>query len=93
MTDKIKLVETCGACPEQYDVYIDGELLGFMNLRHGVFRAEYRGTIVFTCQPEGDGIFECHERVKWLNKACREILTAHQQYKLESEEPIYELEN
>ena len=35
-----KLVQTCGACPEQYDVYEGDEEVGYMRLRHGHFHAE-----------------------------------------------------
>jgi hypothetical protein len=76
---RIKLDQTCGACPEQYDVYIDGEddPSGYMRLRHGHFRAEYLGETVFTGDPRGDGCFEFGERDEWLNKACHAILLAH----------------
>ncbi len=90
MANRIRLVQTCGACPEQYDVYIDDELLGYMRLRHGTFRAEYKGEVVFRCNPNGDGIFQENERTKWLNAACSAILAAH--VASETEEPIYELE-
>ena len=36
------LVMTCGACPEQYDVFdSDGNQVGYLRLRHGNFRADY----------------------------------------------------
>jgi hypothetical protein len=87
---KIKLVQTCGACPEQYDAYLDGELLGYMRLRHGGFRVEYRGEVIYRGDPKGDGCFEDSERIKFLNIGCRAILEAH--VKREEEQPIYEVE-
>jgi len=35
-----KLVLTCGACPEQYDVFKNGQQVGYLRLRHGFFSAE-----------------------------------------------------
>jgi len=32
---KLTLNKTCGACPEQYDVFLEGENVGYMRLRHG----------------------------------------------------------
>lgn len=75
--EPIKLVQTCGGCPESYDVYIANELIGDLYLRHGYFQATYRGRTVFTGNPIGDGIFEWDERELWLNNACRAILAAH----------------
>ena len=37
---ELELVQTCGACPEQYDVFHNGEQVGYMRLRNGIFRAE-----------------------------------------------------
>lgn len=68
---------TCGACPEQYDAFIDGEALGYLRLRHGCFRAEYRNKIVYEASPQGDGIFESDEREKYLTAACQAISNAH----------------
>lgn len=35
IADKIKLVCTCGACPEQYDMFIDDTLVGYIRYRWG----------------------------------------------------------
>jgi len=85
---RIKLVQTCGACPEQYDVYIDGEKLGYMRLRHGYFRAEYCGEVVFEGYPRGDGCFDVEEKTLWLNRACSAIFEKHNL----SSVPLYEIE-
>lgn len=76
-TKKLRLVCTCRACPEQYDVYDGDDLIGYMRLRHGYFRAEYRGKVVYETQPQGDGLFYEHERRHYLNTACLNILLAH----------------
>jgi hypothetical protein len=41
LPDDIELRETCGACPEAYDVFFDGEYVGYLRLRHGSFRAHF----------------------------------------------------
>ena len=38
---EIKLIQTCGACPEQYDAFIGEEQVGYLRLRHGYFRWQY----------------------------------------------------
>jgi len=45
ITKRIKAVnvdfhETCSACPEQYDVYIDGFQIGYVRLRWGYLRCD-----------------------------------------------------
>ena len=45
ITKRIKAVnvdfhETCSACPEQYDVYIDGFQIGYVRLRWGYLRCQ-----------------------------------------------------
>ncbi len=71
-----KLDMTCGACPEQYDVYKDNKLVGYLRLRHGYFRADYPDCgceTVYTAQPDGDGIFEDDEREHFLTEAINAI--------------------
>lgn len=77
---KLKLVQTCGACPEQYDVYApDGEKIGYLRLRHGNFRADYLPTddTVYVASPDGDGIFADHERDYYLGEACEALINAY----------------
>jgi hypothetical protein len=85
MTDdaatSLRLVQTCGACPEQYDVFHkDGEQIGYLRLRHGYFRAEYTptGETVYSAQPKGDGLFETDEREFYLRSALEALKTRHQ---------------
>lgn len=61
------------ACPEQYSVFLDGEEVGYLRLRHGEFRAECYKKIVYTASPEGDGIFTLEERDYYLCKALEAI--------------------
>lgn len=74
--DEIKLVQTCGACPEQYDAFHKGEQVGYLRLRHGYFRVDYPdcgGETVFEANPDGDGVFDADERQGYLDQACAAI--------------------
>lgn len=87
-----KLIQTCGACPEQYDVYLKdqpGKEVGYLRLRHGYFRAEHMGQVVYDAYTKGDGIFEEDERSYHLNQACLAIKDAMEsnveiEYEIES---------
>lgn len=72
-----KLVMTCPACPEQYDVFDkDDKQVGYLRLRHGVFRAEWPkclGELVYMAYPKGDGIFDDDEREHFLTDAIAAI--------------------
>jgi hypothetical protein len=76
--DGYRLICTCPACPEQYDVFNNenGSLVGYLRLRHGTFRADcpdVGGETVYTANPVGDGIFEDHERMDYLHAAVTAI--------------------
>ena len=75
--DGFKLVCTCGACPEQYDVFnAEGRQVGYLRLRHGHFRADYPdvgGETVYEADTKGDGIFDDDERMDQLKSALRAI--------------------
>lgn len=76
----LKLVCTCPACPEQYDVF-DGDMqIGYLRLRHGYFRADYpdhRGETVYESNPKGDGIFDDDERLPELTAAVEALVARH----------------
>lgn len=71
------LIQTCGACPEQYDVVREGKQVGYLRLRHGSFRADcpdcMSETVLMTRDVKGDGIFESYERDFWLKEAITSI--------------------
>lgn len=73
---KIELKLTCPACPEQYDAFFEDNNVGYLRLRHGYFRAEYKGEIVYDSNTIGDGSFEYEERKKHLKKAKKAIYKA-----------------
>lgn len=87
-----RLELTCWACPEQYDVFLDGEQVGYLRLRHGFFRCEYPdcgGETLYSGYPEGDGQFYDTERDRYLRGALAAILK-----KLEIDEEFdYEIYN
>jgi hypothetical protein len=76
-----RLVQTCSACPEQYDVFDDlGQQVAYFRLRHGGFTVDVPdvdGEQVYHATPKGDGIFEEDERVKYLTEA---ILAVQEYY-------------
>jgi hypothetical protein len=81
---KLKLEQTCPACPEQYDVKDEsGKAVGYLRLRHGRFDV-YSQTLDFddpefswdknmeiicTFYPKGDGEFHDDERQIFLDSA------------------------
>lgn len=75
----IELKLTCGACPEQYDAFIDDKQVGYLRLRFGYFSVEtpdYGGDLVFEHEFEDGwkGEFDEDERELFLNKAKEAIL-------------------
>lgn len=74
-----RLVQTCGACPEQYDVFDGDEQVGYLRLRHGHFTASYpdvMGETVYAASTRGDGIFETDERDEHIKAALEAIQAA-----------------
>ena len=69
---EIRLVMTCGACPEQYDAFIGDTQVGYLRLRHGYFQVRYPdvgGELVYDSATRGDGLFEESEREYHLTRA------------------------
>jgi hypothetical protein len=75
--EDILLTQTCSACPEQYDAFLNGKQVGYLRLRHGLFYVAYpdaAGIRIYEAEPEGDGIFEEHERERYLTEAKLAII-------------------
>jgi len=79
---RYELVETCMACPEQYDVFelvSNGSLknkVGYIRMRHGnltVNCPDYSGRLVYKDSPDGDGCFEEEERDFYLMRCIASI--------------------
>lgn len=73
-----RLICTCQACPEQYDVFdeISTKKIGYLRLRHGVFRADVPDCgdeTIYMSNTVGDGTFEESERIPELTKAVNAI--------------------
>lgn len=72
-----KFLRTCGACPEQYDVFdVNDTQVAYLRLRHGSFTVEcpdVGGTVVFHEHPNGDGCFDNDERYDYLLNAVQAI--------------------
>jgi hypothetical protein len=88
--DGYRLVCTCGACPEQYDVFDAREQkVGYLRLRHGHFRAEAPGVygeMVYDADTKGDGIFDADERSEHLQRAVAAINAWCQRAKRQGED-------
>lgn len=73
----IRLVETCFACPEQYEAFDEqGKLVGYLRLRWGIFRVDYPdvgGRTIYQAAPKGKGRFEDEERDFYLSEAIKAI--------------------
>ena len=70
------LQKTCSACPEQYNVFCNGEMVAYLRLRHGHFTVtcpDASGTDIYSACPSGDGAFDSNEREYFLSKACEAI--------------------
>ena len=68
---------TCGACPEQYEVFKDGKQVAYYRLRHGYFIVELEdcgGEMIYEAYPKGDGIFDDDERIDYMNIALNTLL-------------------
>jgi hypothetical protein len=72
----IKLVMTCGACPEQYDAFLNGQRVGYLRLRHGYFTVDFPdvdGETVYEAETIGDGCFDATEREHHMRCAIAAI--------------------
>ena len=71
-----ELVCTCRAFPEQYDVFKESRIVGYLRLRHNCFSVtvpDVDGEIIYSASPYGDGAFEDLERPYFLNIAIEYI--------------------
>lgn len=77
---KFYFLNTCAACPEQYDVYREnGELCGYVRLRWGVLRADYPnidGETIYTKTYEDD-FKGCFDNEEERNKELLNIAVAY----------------
>lgn len=94
---KFKLVKTCNACPEQYDVYLGENKIGYIRIRHGLMRVDCYAPserAIYETSIQGDGTFyDDLERVYYLNKACKALERFMKNEREVSAEPIYDMED
>lgn len=81
LIDGYRLICTCPACPEQYEVFSEEtkQQVGYLRLRHGLFRADYPecgGETVYDTETNGDGMFDDDERMPQLKKAVAALQEA-----------------
>jgi hypothetical protein len=73
----LTLVQTCIACPEQYDVFKGDKQVAYMRLRGGVFSVEVPDAcgeeVLRACPKGGGGMFEFNERMLWLREGVKAI--------------------
>lgn len=77
LAKKIELVQTCNACPEQYDAFIDGKQVGYLRVRWGYFSVRYpnaAGEEIYGTDIKGDGLFDWDEREGQLAAARLRII-------------------
>jgi hypothetical protein len=80
--DGLEFRLTCFACPEQYDVYRGAKQVGYVRLRGGYFRVDFRecgGEMLLeqTFEDDWKGCFDDdNERSYWLNGAAVVLLDA-----------------
>lgn len=79
----LRLVETCGACPEQYDVFDGDRLIGYLRLRWSHFTASYpnvEGVDVYAVDIDDEGYtgqFDTEDqRRAELIRACEALVAA-----------------
>ena len=85
---EIEFVQTCPACPEQYDVYIDKIWVGYIRLRWGWLSCRYgingrnpikgKCLIVHRFDDGYKGCFEVGERREWLYKCKMALLKRYE---------------
>ena len=69
---------TCGACPEQYDIFKDGQQVAYSRLRHGCLEVrvpDHSGEVIYYSEKTlGDGCFTDGERGAWLKIIADKII-------------------
>lgn len=73
----LEIKMTSGACPEQYEIFKDGQQVAYYRLRHGEFTVDFpnvTGEEIMCESPNGDGIFDNDERLTYLTKAMRKVI-------------------
>lgn len=89
---KLYFIETCEACPEQYDVFKGGRQVGYVRLRWGTVTCDFpdcRGDTIYSHSFDDGwkGSFEdSEERDMYLDRIATAIHAALAQEKRESKQ-------
>lgn len=85
MADEYRLVRTCGACPEQYDVFLGEERVAYLRLRWGFLGVEAFGpggqehVAGWNLGDPYQGSFETDEqRAEYLSRALAAVSAVRQ---------------
>lgn len=85
---KFQLKETCGACPQIFDVYHNEEYIGYIRIRHGYLRADFRNyKTIYSANTRGDGLLINDERDEQLTACCNAFEKALLEEQSEEREP------
>lgn len=91
----LEFVRTCYACPEQYDVHYDNELVGYVRLRHGYLYCDcpyIGGDTVYEAEiegPYGGGIFPDEEtRMEHLTNIGVAIVKWLEEYNTKNKQEV-----
>lgn len=82
---KLKLFQTCFACPEQYDVYYNDALVGYIRYRHGIFSVnpvingnyDFTNDLMIFTTDDDSGILSETQRKELLPQALQKIAEFH----------------
>lgn len=77
MKEFCRVVKTCSACPEQYDVFFNGEQIAYIRLRWGVLTCDLGKTEIYryTFEDDTKGFFDSdYEREIFINDILKTIL-------------------
>lgn len=90
IASNISMRMTCGACPEQYDMYYNGSYVGYFRLRHGSYSVWDSNQIndLYRASPYGDGCFDDdNEREFFLTMGQLAVLSHINEISLEHSLP------
>lgn len=83
------LEETCGACPESWNVYTEEDgYLGYLYVRHGSYTVWDTGDNQVYCNRDikGDGLFDYDEREHYMKIGCVKLYNTYKDKQIKSED-------
>lgn len=89
---KLNFIETCGSCPEQYNVFKGGRQVGYVRLRRGTVTCDFpdcRGDTIYSHSFEDkwkSSFEDSEERDTYIDRIATAIHAALAQEKRESKQ-------